>query len=387
MFRSTATAIANAASKFAAYYRARHGNPERKASSDAAAAQEAQHDSAPINKKRKSSGDVKPPAKKTKCKVKVKTEEVKEEARGLRRSPREAASWKVDYAEDSASDDDNDGEIVPFRYSDHVKPPANKTESHTKKETEYMRGSSMAAVAAGEVNYGEESPSDEELIEQYRPKKNSKSPENAGKKKDKEQQLSGIAYTPLPGLNAADESTLPGPGWILGTWTKYKRQTVWISPQRKIMFEHNGSARKFETIRREYNGDEYKAWGVYRERIQRRPGHGRVRVINPKQFDAPGTGTRRLPKYDPLLDAGWERVTRLRNQAYRHHWLSPQYKIEFFFGLGAVEFEKIRQECGGDEEKAWRVFVTKFPTKKVNSFVVGSLEGLEKAKRGKRDEC
>ena len=324
----------------------------------------------------------KPPTKKTKCQVKSKTVEAEKEACGLRRSPRETASWKVDYCdEDSASDDDNVEEVTkPLRYSDDVKHPAKNTKSQIKGKTQDRRRNSRAA-AAGEMNYEEESPSDEELIEQYRPTKNSRAaPKKAGKKKDKV-----VLFTALTGTNASDESTLPGPGWTLGSCNRASRScTLWISPQRKIMFEKKHSAHQFEAIRREYNGDEYKAWDDYRGRVQKQQGRVWTGVINPRQFDAPGA-SKYFAKRDPsALDAGWERVARLETSGYRsgyrNHWLSPQFKIGFKFGKRAVQFEAIRQECGGDEEKAWHVFVTKFSSKQVQNSVDGGLHGLEKAK-------
>ena len=330
MFRST---VANFAGKFAAYYRARHGSHKSEASSDAAAAPEAQEmqiESAPrpVNKKRKSSDDVKPRAKKTKNQLNNKMKEAKEEANGLLKWPPAAAASKVDCGE---------------------------------------------------------SPSDDEF-EQYRPTKNIKSnsiskaaPKKDNAKKPKSRPYCEITYAPLTGTNAADESSLPGPGWSLGCLQNAKKPcSLWISPQRKIPFQRSKKAREFETIRRKYNGDEYKAWEDFRS-LHYKTKDPTCSVINPRQYDS----FDRVNKYfyhDKLSETGWERITHNEATNNRNHWLSPEFNIEFRFPSAAMDFEKLRQVCDGDEEKAWNMYLARFAGEKVCASVDGGACGLEKAR-------
>jgi hypothetical protein len=185
--------------------------------------------------------------------------------------------------------------------------------------------------------------------------------------------------------NASDSSTLPAPGWTLGTLvdneaTTHKRRSLWISPQRKIPFRKNTNAHMFESFRKQFNGDEFKAWDVYRQEINKLEGSRRAtEVINPHQYDT--SHTKRFARHDPLFAAGWERkMIPLKQPGVRFHWFSPRSKIEFRYSMVAQDFEATRQAFGGDDEKAWDCFSKKFTPEKLYMGVVGGKNGLKRAK-------
>ena len=133
-------------------------------------------------------------------------------------------------------------------------------------------------------------------------------------------------------------------------------------------------AREFESVIRKYNGDEYKAWDDYRSVPAQH-----ARVVDAQKYDPPGRIISQRC-YKPLSEAGWERIV-LTQGNNRYHWLSPKFKIEFRFGGAAMDFEKLRQECDEDEERAWVLYVAQIPKRKLKGRVIGSLRGLKKAKK------
>lgn len=252
-----------------------------------------------------------------------------------------------------------------------------------KDETRQTRKSPRAA-ASRKVNYNEESSSDDEgideVLEEYRPTKSIKSTTKATKRA-KRNPRSIYSFAPLTGQNAANKSSLPGPGWTLGHREGNgikKRSSLWISPQRKIMFQRSIRAHEFESIRQKYDGDEFKAWEEFRNLFKNTLQC--TSVVRPRQYDSAEWG-RPYKTHDVLYDLGWERFTQIQTcGGKKYFWLSPEFSIKFRFASAAMEFQAVLEECNNDEMKAWNEYLKKASKQRIHVAVEGGYHGLEKAK-------
>jgi hypothetical protein len=237
-----------------------------------------------------------------------------------------------------------------------------------------------------------------------------------------------ISKSPSLGTNSLGPTkNPPGLGWKLKPVCESGYvKTYWISPVRQIEFRRHKEACNFERLRIQFGSDEVEAWEEYRRRTTRKG--IRTRVVSPQNHDAqsksvltrasrarrlsertisskprkissdgqqlrrkednliprhnaakndisksPSLGTNSLgPKKNPP-GPGWESSLVHESSQVVTHWISPVRRIEFKRHTAACKFEKLRNEFGSDEVKAWEEFRKRYYTvdrKSHPSFVV-----------------
>jgi hypothetical protein len=153
---------------------------------------------------------------------------------------------------------------------------------------------------------------------------------------------------------------LDSKGWIVGLGTDNTK--LRISPQRKIKFIQTWAATVFEDIRQKCNGDENKASELFVEQMK---GQGFTiaklvvggirELYSHKAAEVIPVGSK-TGRHSALESSGW---TFERSDTSTHNLLklSPNRKLRFASLNAAESFERCRQECNGDENKASELFV------------------------------
>ncbi len=144
----------------------------------------------------------------------------------------------------------------------------------------------------------------------------------------------------------------------------------WISPQLKFELKCHKHALRFESIVRECNGEEFEALKIYCRELADAGVKRWNRIRIPPQYSRlleksnPSKPWRGIPGnknvgsgHDHLLPGPeWSYTCEVCDGMTQTYWSSPQLLIKFRLRLAAVEFEKIRLQYDGDENKAWSRF-------------------------------
>jgi hypothetical protein len=154
--------------------------------------------------------------------------------------------------------------------------------------------------------------------------------------------------------------------------------TLKVSPDRKLKFRSMQAAEEFERIRQENGLDEYKASGIFLKRMK---DQGReiaqlvVGGINALSM-LPCTHNSHQHRHDALCEQKWTIKRDERNGYTKTLKISPSGMLQFISSQAAEDFEGLRQECNGDECKAFDLFLKKYRGHKISELVKGGKSAL-----------
>ena len=151
-------------------------------------------------------------------------------------------------------------------------------------------------------------------------------------------------------------------------------KTNWISPGLKIPFRLLRAAEEFNGLRRKCNGNEKEAMEAYAQVVESSPHKASYFIVggiplfddsdddvifdNSEDMDIQETTSHKADweRHNALLSKGWTLEHGSYSRGRKLLKVSPERKLQFISTREAENFEKARQECGGDEYKASTLF-------------------------------